>query len=399
MLYYFNPGHETAVLNASPYYKPPAIQMKMQEDLSFLPAWYASEKNFVWVEKELPVDFLAFLTENFDRMPRVTGKYNLNEYLPELYHTQVKLWGISPQSIYYFQQLNKNAGLSLQLPEWKNEYRELSGRLSAKDCLEFLSESSKYISKDIIPSYYTSLEEIEKKINVFSGNYVIKSPYSSSGRGLLWIEKNINQSNRQVLQGMLNKQLMVSIEKALDKKVDFSMQFSSDGKGQIVFEGLSLFLTDGRGNYRGTCVCSQQKIQSELSKYLQPELLEQVKSLLIKYLTKKYACIYTGELGVDMMVYEESGRYKFHPCVEINMRTTMGFLALQLQKKMADENIRAFFRIDYFNQPGEVFRQHLKLTKDLPLKTSGGKAFSGYFPLCPVTNESLYWAYVIIDAF
>jgi len=49
MVHYFNPGHETAVLNASKYYQPSRMIAKMQEDLALLPVWYAELEDYVFV--------------------------------------------------------------------------------------------------------------------------------------------------------------------------------------------------------------------------------------------------------------------------------------------------------------------------------------------------------------
>ena len=57
-LHYFNPGHETAVLNASRHYQQPTHVAKMQNDMAFLPAWYASAGDYVFMENQLPDDFI-----------------------------------------------------------------------------------------------------------------------------------------------------------------------------------------------------------------------------------------------------------------------------------------------------------------------------------------------------
>ena len=49
----FNPENEMAIADGSPYYTPPATILKMAEDLSYLPAYYAGDRDVVWV-KEMP---------------------------------------------------------------------------------------------------------------------------------------------------------------------------------------------------------------------------------------------------------------------------------------------------------------------------------------------------------
>ena len=76
-LHYFNPGSETAVLNASPYYTPAANQIKMQRDLSFLPAWYAgSPKDYVWIEDNLTGEFISSI-KSFSHLPQTISSDDL----------------------------------------------------------------------------------------------------------------------------------------------------------------------------------------------------------------------------------------------------------------------------------------------------------------------------------
>lgn len=40
-LYLFNPEHDMALANFTPYYQPPQEIVRMGEELSYLPLWYA----------------------------------------------------------------------------------------------------------------------------------------------------------------------------------------------------------------------------------------------------------------------------------------------------------------------------------------------------------------------
>ena len=47
---------------------------------------------------------------------------------------------------------------------------------------------------------------------------------------------------------------------------------------------------------------------------------------------------YKGPLGVDMMIVKDylAGGYFLHPCVEVNLRRTMGHVALSISSIVAD---------------------------------------------------------------
>lgn len=48
-IYYFNPEHDMAMANFTPYYKAPAEIKRMAADMSVLPAWYAEKGGWVKV--------------------------------------------------------------------------------------------------------------------------------------------------------------------------------------------------------------------------------------------------------------------------------------------------------------------------------------------------------------
>ena len=49
-LFLFNPDHDMALANFTPYYQPPSEIIRMANDLSVLPLWYAGEGDKVKVD-------------------------------------------------------------------------------------------------------------------------------------------------------------------------------------------------------------------------------------------------------------------------------------------------------------------------------------------------------------
>lgn len=76
-IYYFNPEHDMAMANFTPYYKAPAEIKRMAADMSVLPAWYAEKGGWVkvnnlchveeWESPLFPSDISW--TENWISMP------------------------------------------------------------------------------------------------------------------------------------------------------------------------------------------------------------------------------------------------------------------------------------------------------------------------------------------
>lgn len=392
-IHYFNPGHETAVNNASPYYTPPANIAAMQEELSFLPAWYADREDKVLVDSKDEV-YYSYLTEKFSTLAQPVSQNELTLYRD----TNVSLWGVSPQAIRYFEELNKELEINLNIPQWSEEYKYLNSRLAARDCLSELINSILLLSQAVIPQFYTNLDDINRAVNASAYQLLAKAPYSSSGRGLLWLPATgLTRTENQILHGILKKQGSVSIEKVLDKQMDFAMEFMADGKGNIAFAGYSLFYTNAKGGYEANYIGSQESIIEQLSEKISLDFLNSVKDKLINILSKKLTTLYNGCIGVDMLIYLEDNEYKLHPCVEINMRYNMGFLTCRLYENYIATQSCGKFYIDFNPKAEEMYNNHLLMEEKHPIRIENGKITSGYLSLCPINRSNRYRAYVLVE--
>lgn len=392
-IHYFNPGHETAVNNASPYYTPPANIAAMQEELSFLPAWYADREDKVLVDRKDDV-YYSYLTEKFSALAQPISQNELIRYRD----ANVSLWGVSPQAIRYFEELNKELEINLNIPQWSEEYKYLNSRLAARDCLSESINSIPLLSQAVIPQFYTNLDDINRAVDTSIYQLLAKAPYSSSGRGLLWLPTTgLTRTENQILHGILKKQGSVSIERVLDKQMDFAMEFMADGKGNIAFAGYSLFYTNAKGGYEANYIGSQKSIIEQLSEKISLDLLDSVKGKLINILSKKLATLYNGCIGVDMLIYLEDNEYKLHPCVEINMRYNMGFLSCRLYENYIATHSCGKFYIDFNPKAEEMYNNHLLMEEKHPIRIENGKITSGYLSLCPINRSNRYRAYVLVE--
>lgn len=390
-IYYFNPGHETAVINGSPFYTAPANVVSMQQELAFLPAWYAGKDDLVLVEGK--DSYYSYPNEIFPQL----AKPIINEDLERYSTNKISLWGISPQAIHYFEEVNTELDINLQLPQWHKEYVYLNSRQAAKDCLSDIINLIPEIRSDILPQFYTNIEDIANIVNNSTYQLLAKAPYSSSGRGLLWLPATgLTRTENQILHGIIKKQGCVSVEKVLNKQIDFAMEFMADGQGNIDFAGYSLFETNTKGGYERNYIDSQENIEKLLSSKIPLELLESVKEKLKSILSKKYAYLYEGCIGVDMMIYLDNNEYKLHPCIEINMRYNMGYLTIQLSKNFVSPQSQGYFYLDFSPQKGEIYKNHLQMQEKHPLQLENNKITKGYLSLCPIDEDSRYRAYVCI---
>ena len=395
MIHYFNPGHETAVLHASKHYQPAANQVKMQQELAFLPAWYACAGDYVWLNDDSKEKFDEEGTV-FSPSAHAIFPKDLIDRRNDLFAQPIDLWGISPQAIHLFEKLSERYDLCWRIPEWKPEYAVLGNRFFALGLLSFLIHAHPEIEEAILPVLFSEISEIEQYLVHSRERQLVKSPYSSSGRGLVWLPPGkLSQSERQIISGMLKKQNHVSVEKVLDKQLDFSMQFENDGEGNVRFVGYSIFQTRAKGVYEKSFLSLQDELEKRITSFLDANLLNTVRETLAGRIQEKYFPFYKGNIGVDMMVYKSGNRYRLHPCVEINMRKSMGYLAIRLQENYLHSSFQGELRLNYYSPLGEALKKHRELMQQHPLVVENNRILSGYLSLCPVRETSQYHACLI----
>jgi hypothetical protein len=210
-------------------------------------------------------------------------------------------------------------------------------------------------------------------------------------------------------------------EIAYNRVQDFAMEFKV-GRGDVTFAGYSLFFTEGSGIYRGNYLLSNEDIEAELTKWVSVDYLNWIRDELINFLQEKVAAVYTGFVGVDMFVYKEctihnaqstllsSGEkctiehiqqdvknveYKINPVVEFNLRMTMGMVARVVYDRCVQKGVRGMFMIDHC-PPGELLREHIVQIEENPIEIEDGRFKKGYFSLCPVTENTVYRASIML---
>jgi hypothetical protein len=227
--------------------------------------------------------------------------------------------------------------------------------------------------------------------------YLLKMPYSCSGRGLYWLRTDdLDEPSLRWIGGVLKKQGQLSIEQALDKVCDFAMEFESDGNGRVMYQGLSVFDTLPKGPFSSSLLGSPALLRKQILSYVSENRLREVQEAVTTVLTETLASVYQGYLGVDMLIYRRNGAYLIHPMIELNLRYTMGLVALQLSRRLMHPAAQGRFVIAC-DAPGTAYASHLQMEKTHPLRLAGQKIRSGYFSLCPVTTETQYRACIISE--
>lgn len=398
LLHYFNPGHETAVLVGSVNYTPPAKIQLMIRELACLPVWYADSSDYVFTEEIDSPCFLGRMPKELKSFATLVSRKEIEEKGDALPEMQAAPWGLSPQSRHLFEKLKEDSNLNLLLPQWKEAYFDLTGRQTAAQCLELIRELLPDMQLPFTPKFCTRISDVEQYLFLQNAPFVVKTPYSSSGRGLLWLpDRKLIAKDKAWIEGAMAKQGAVSIECALNKYQDFAMEFYSDGQGTVRYEGLSVFGAGRKGAYTGSVLGDEEYLNSFFIEHFGKETFDRIKEAVRNAVQRLYGSEYTGYLGVDMLVYRRADdSFAIHPCIEINMRFTMGLVALRISQRYLSPRARGDMHITYESKPGEAYAQHSFMKKAYPLRMKDGKIKEGYLSLCPVTKESRYRAYILV---
>jgi hypothetical protein len=173
------------------------------------------------------------------------------------------------------------------------------------------------------------------------------------------------------------------------------MEFKCEG-GKTQFVGYSIFNNDTHSSFSGGLIGSSDFLHTRLVSILGNEsLLCDVQAAAVNIIDNLIAPQYNGYLGLDMMIYrDENGELCLNPCIELNLRTTMGVVSSIIGNKLLAHDVNGTFHVDFHKEEITVdYRKDLQTKYPLQL-TSDGKIKSGVQFLTPLYSGSQYTAYI-----
>jgi len=352
-LHIFNPEHDIALASGLANFTAPHAGRQLRHDLGFLPAIWAQAEDVVMVDdveqaqrclRRIGHRVRDFLGKTEKHSFREEGeKYAVfmgrNEKLGAIQKVDPWGWNSALRAVLLRRGISEKLMPTLAQLE---VIRQLSHRREAAALLPKLR-----LEGTVGEAFEChSLEQMEALLKKY-GQLVLKAPWSSSGRGLRFVStaNDIHRSKYITgwFQNIVQAQGCVMAEPYYNKVKDFGMEFHSDGKGHVSFLGLSLFHT-ANGAYTGNILATEQTKREMISRYIPVDLLDIIQEKICQELGNAYNGKYQGPFGVDMMVVGGTS-FQLHPCVEINLRRTMGHVALALSPN--DDDLHHVMRIEY----------------------------------------------------
>jgi len=336
-LHIFNPDHDLVLAAGNDHFTPPKAARDLYADLGFLPALWAKADDLVLVaDAEAACERLRHIrgrTKGVQLVDRNTLQRVLASGTSTSNQLDIAPWGWDKN----VKELFAGFGVSedvLPSDRWLEDVRTISSRQwMAQNILpELVSRlNNLYPSKFIGISFVVqSMAQLHTLLQEHA-LVVVKAPWSSSGRGIRYIENKPDPSTEGWCANTIEKQGCITFEPYYNKIRDFGMEFNANADGNIDYLGLSIFKTSKR-TYTGSLLATEDTKLEYLSQYIDVSILKAVSETITTMLSALLLNKYVGPLGIDMMLVKQEGtnNLAIHPCVEINLRRTMGHVALSL---------------------------------------------------------------------
>ena len=153
----------------------------------------------------------------------------------------------------------------------------------------------------------------------------LKMPWSGSGKGIYRVIDPTGDNHvPRWIEGALKRQGSLLCEVGLDRLQDFAIECMCRD-GHTILMGYSVFDSDFHSQFGSGRVAPMEDLhQFLLERY--PDF-DPVIGQVLMAIDDIIAPHYVGPVGIDMMLYwDENGRIALNPCVEVNLRMTMGMV-------------------------------------------------------------------------
>ncbi len=351
-VFLFNPDVEPALAYGGEGYTPPRSVAQLTADLETLPMFLTAPDDVVLVQQKPQAAHLTRLKSLGFHLPEFvvtepnSRRMSKGNPLMGRKLNSLRPWGWSPDIATFLAPLSRAARAHtrplseivqnttpLYSKTWLTQrvHQSLS---TLKSCF------SQHVITETLPINAQERAEVERTIAQLArkqfGTIVIKAPFGSAGGAQIRILKHQpSPAQWGWIERVIARQGSVVIEPWYDKQLDGSYLFKLSPEGKFTEIGLTHFLTDSQGRYRGTAL-------GPLSDTMPPKLkpfvfqaggqsdwiaqtLKQISKALVPELHRAGL---TGNVGIDFMIIKTSdGAYQLRAPLELNPRSTMGHVA------------------------------------------------------------------------
>lgn len=368
-VYIFNPEHDMALAANSAFWTAPHAGRQLRADLGWLPALWAEDGDVVVVDdvgaavsatrklkvRHAAVEFLS-----------LSEKRRIAEIQRDAECLVISPWGWDVSIV---SQLSRAGFSPCLMPDDADlaKLREVSGRSTSARLLKHLRDTDSRLAGE--SKVVESMAQLHGCLREW-GRAVVKSPWSCSGRGVRYLfeeEENILRWTEKTMRQCG----YITVEPFYTKIMDLGMEFTIGNRGEVRYDGLSLFSTSA-GAYTGNVLATEAEKMEILNRYIDTETIVAAREAICRWMENEAGGCYKGPFGVDMMIVRggdnspagkasaSDSTLRLHPCVEINLRRTMGHVALAISpdKPSRQQNMHILY---------EANNYHLRIEDDFEL--------------------------------
>ena len=326
-IHIFNPETDYALSCPGDAYNPPASVVRLRKEMALFPATYARRGDAVVVVDSPDKEALRKSPHYGAALQKELSILRLDELGQFLEGGGINLgdvhllpwgWNLSLRSLLL------RHGVPSSLLKNEDEIAEIRRLAHRRTTIPFQRELARLLpSLNIMEARELATEEEAMAFAEENPGAYFKMPWSSSGRGVVCASRMSVQKLREWIHGAISRQGSVIGEHGYDRTADFATEWVCSG-GFARFAGLSWFSTSSNGNYLRNAPLSQPEIDANIRK-ASPSWGHDIINAQREALDSLIAPYYNGPLGIDMLA-DKDGR--INPCVEINIRMTMGMATI-----------------------------------------------------------------------
>ncbi|MBD5289413.1 MAG: hypothetical protein HDS26_01860 [Bacteroides sp.] len=325
----FNPDTDFALGSGSDFYTPPKAAVNQAFFAPLTAARWGTPGDIILIPYPVSPSLLSKWSEEAEAMRFHLIDFNSLQLLHSLKgsdrQTEIHFWdSVSEIDPWGWNRTLRRRLLESGTPErllptldYLQSLRQLSHRRTTILFNNFLADK-------IAAESPVEFNQVDAALNFMDENpgCWFKLPWSSSGRGVVNSAVNSKDRIEEWIRGGIRRQGSVMGETGADRLLDFATEWKLE-KGKADFIGLSLFKVSSRGQYQGNLDITQTEIEKIIGQAITislKEIISHQKDALESLPINSYG----GYLGIDMIA-ERDG--KVRPCVEINLRRTMGMFS------------------------------------------------------------------------
>ena len=303
-LWVYNPEHDLCLATGDAHFVAPESALRLGDDCCEAMRWIGEADELCRSSRGLCCSSRGLARVLREVRPERVVPWGWNAVLT----TQLRRLGVAERLLPSADELGR--------------WRALQHRSTAVRCASWLASRGVEV---VECAFAASVDEVVAAVSG-GGDWVLKAPWSGSGRGLRWVRWPMSGHDLGWVARMVRTQGGVAVERRCRRVCDWAMLFAVDE--EVSFTGYSLFATRG-GVYAGNWLRSDGAVERLVGELVGLDVVRRVRAELAEWLRQEVWPCYRGPVGVDMLVYEDEveGGARLHPMVELNLRHTMGMVA------------------------------------------------------------------------